>query len=73
MPDMQAAPIIATSPLEMAVYFELVMGTGMSWDTCKRADNGALWIHGYIIELPGAVEAAPFVLRGMPCRPSQAV
>ena len=60
MPDKQTSAIIAIASLgQRTSYLERALDTGLSLESCRRADNGAQWAYEEII-IPRAAGAQSF-------------
>ena len=64
MLDKQASALITIKFLgQRTSCLERALDTGLSLETCRRADNGVQWAYKKILELPGAAEAQSFCWR----------
>ena len=67
MPHKQAVVLIAIEPLgQRTTCLERSLGTGLSLEARRRADNGAQWVYENILEVPGAAQAQSFSQEGCP-------
>ena len=67
MPDKQAATLITNKSLgQRTSCLERALDTGISLETCRRAENGAQWAYENILELHRAAEAQSFFQEGCP-------
>lgn len=59
-----AAPIAIEALGKRTSCFDRALDTELSLEACRRAANGAQWVHEKILELPGAPEAQSFFQEG---------
>ena len=69
MPNKQASTLIAVESLgQKTIYLERALGTGLSLEACRRADNRAQWAYEKVLELSeratGSGGGSHFSMRG---------